>query len=115
MRAVERTSPIGLDLSVDGLGRYGRDAEETVYFCVLETLERARMSGASGVRVAVDVADADLVVHLDICECAPDLDLTSVTDRIDASGGTTTIERGPHREIVITSTLPVCETMLEPA
>ena len=115
LRAVERTSPIRLGLSVDGLGRYGRDAEATVYFCVLETVERARMSGASGVRVAVVVSGTDLVVHLDVDDCTPELDLTSVTDRIDAYGGTTTVVREPCGETVITATLPVSETMLEPA
>jgi signal transduction histidine kinase len=115
LRAVERTSPIGLDLSVEAVGRYGREVEGTAYFCVLETLERARMSGASGVHVAVVASGADLVVQLDVSDCISDLDLTSVTDRIDAYGGTTTIERGPGGEIVITSTLPVSETALEPA
>ena len=115
LRAVERTSPIRLGLSVDGLGRYGRDAEATVYFCVLETVERARMSGASGVRVAVVVSGTDLVVHLGVDDCTPELDLTSVTDRIDAYGGTTTVVREPCGETVITATLPVSETMLEPA
>jgi signal transduction histidine kinase len=115
LRAVERTSPIGLDLSVDGVGRYGRDAEATVYFCVLETLERARMSGASDVRVAIVASGADLLVQLDVGDCTPEPELTSVTDRIDAYGGTTAVERGSHGGIVITSTLPVSETMLEPA
>ena len=115
LRAVERTSPIRLDLSIDELGRYGRDAEATVYFCVLETVERARMSGASGVRLAVVASAADLVVQLDVSDRIADLDLTSVTDRIDAYGGTTTVERGAHGETVITSTLPVSETTLEPA
>ena len=114
LRAVERTSPIRLGLSVDGLGRYGRDAEATVYFCVLETVERARMSGASGVSVAVEGPDAELVVQFVIDNTSSELDLTSVTDRIDAYGGTTTLERGLDGETVITTVLPASEIVLEP-
>ncbi len=115
LRAVERVSPIGLTVSADGLGRYGREAEEAVYFCVLETVERARMSGASAVTAAVAASVTDLVVRLDIGGCTTALDLTSVTDRIDAAGGTFTVEQRPGGKTMITSTLPVIETVLEPA
>ena len=103
LRAVERTSPIDLTVSADGLGRYGRESEETVYFCVLETVERARMSGASAASAAVVASGADLVVSLDVGGSTTDLDLTSVTDRIDAAGGTFTVEERLGGETRITS------------
>lgn len=115
LRAVERMSPIDLSVSADGLGRYGRTAEEAAYFCVLETVERARMSGASAASASVVASGADLVVSLDIGGCTTALDLTSVTDRIDAAGGTTTLEARPGGETRITGILPVSETVLEPA
>ena len=115
LRAVERMSPIGLTVSADGLGRFGRTAEESVYFCVLETVERARMAGASAASAAVEASGNDLVVSLDIEGCNTALDLTSITDRIDAAGGTTTLEARPGGETRITSTVPVGETALEPA
>jgi signal transduction histidine kinase len=115
LRAVERMSPIDLVVSADGLGRYGREAEETVYFCVLETVERARMSGASAAAATVAASGADLVVSLDVDGCTTELDLTSVTDRIDAAGGTTTVEEGSGGATRITSILPATETALEPA
>ncbi len=115
LRAVERMSPVDLSISTDGVGRYGRKSEETVYFCVLETVERARMSGATAVRAAVAASGADLVVSLDIDGCTTALDLTSVTDRIDAAGGTTTVEERSSGQTGITSILPVSETMFEPA
>ena len=115
LRAVERTSPIRLDLSIDELGRYGRDAEATVYFCVLETVERARMAGASGARVAIAAPAGELVLRLDIDDRIPALDLTTVTDHVDAYGGTITAERGPSGETVITTVLPANEIAMEPA
>jgi len=115
LRAVERMSPIGPTVSAAGLGRFGREAEETVYFCVLETVERARMSGASAASAAVVASGADLVVSLDIAGCTTALDLTSVIDRIDAGGGTFTVEERPGGETRVTSTVPVSETVLEPA
>jgi signal transduction histidine kinase len=115
LRAVERTSPIGLDLSVEAVGRYGREVEGTAYFCVLETLERARMAGASGARVAIAAPAGELVLRLDIDDRIPALDLTTVTDRVDAYGGTITAERGPSGETVITTVLPANEIAMEPA
>lgn len=115
LRAVERMSPIGLSVSADGLGRYGREAEETVYFCVLETVERAWMSGASGMRVNVTASGDDLVVSLDIDGRAIALELTSVADRIDAAGGLLTVENRPDGMTRITSALPVGTNELESA
>jgi signal transduction histidine kinase len=108
-------SPIDLTLTADGLGRYGREAEETVYFCVLETVERARMSGAAAASATVAASGARLVVSLDIDGCTTALDLTSVADRIDAAGGTFTVEERSGGATRITSILPVTETVLEPA
>jgi signal transduction histidine kinase len=114
LRAVERTSVIDLSVSADGLGRFGREAEETVYFCVLETLERARMSGASAASATVEASRTDLVLSLDVDGCTTAPDLTSVTDRIDAAGGTFTVEERPGGETRIMSTVPVSEPVLEP-
>ena len=46
LRAVERSSAIPLAIDASGLVRYARPVEETMYFCVLEILEKARRSGA---------------------------------------------------------------------
>lgn len=114
LRPVDRAST-SVEISADGVGRYGRETEETVYFCVLETLERARMAGASGVRVVVEGSGGELVVQFDIAGGVPDLDLTTVIDRIDAYGGSTTVERGPVGRTAITTVLPANEIAMEPA
>jgi signal transduction histidine kinase len=113
LRAVERASPIALSVIASGLARYDRQAEETIYFCVLETIEQARMSGASGVHVTVAEAGADLVLSIDVDGRSTELDLTSVTDRIDAAGGRISIDERSGGATWITSVLPVSTTVLE--
>jgi signal transduction histidine kinase len=41
LRAVANRSPLDVDLVTDGIGRYGRDVEAAIYFCVLEALQNA--------------------------------------------------------------------------
>ena len=115
LRAVERTSPIPLTVTAAGLARYDRQAEQTVYFCVLETIERARMSGASAARAEVTPTGADLVVSIDVDRPAIDIELTSVADRIDAAGGTMTVEDRPGGSTLVTSVVPANATVLESA
>lgn len=88
LRATERTSSIAIDLNAEDLARYGRSIEETAYFCVTETLERAHMSGATGARVALAGQNGDLITEIDVPHLETALDLGAVADRIDAAGGT---------------------------
>ena len=92
LRAVERTAHIPLAVDADGLDRYPRPIEETVYFSVLETAERARMSGATGMTVRLTGLDDELVMEVDV-QPASDLDVTVVFDRVDAAGGTLSVDR----------------------
>jgi signal transduction histidine kinase len=41
LRAVANRSPLHVDLDTEGIGRYGRDVEAALYFCVLEALQNA--------------------------------------------------------------------------
>ena len=92
LRAVERTAHIPLAVDADGLDRYPRPIEETVYFSVLETAERARMYGATGMTVRLTGLDDELVMEVD-AQRASDLDVTVVFDRVDAAGGTLSVDR----------------------
>ena len=92
LRAMERSSSIPLALETTGLARYARPVEETTYFCVLETVQRARMSGANRVQVALAQRNGDLVIELDLDGSTDGLDLTAVVDRLEAADGTFWIE-----------------------
>lgn len=107
LRAVERSSSIPLELDVAGLERYARPTEETVYFCVLETLEKARMSGATSAQIVVTGRNGDLVTEIGLRSMVTELDLRAVADRLDAAGGTLAIEDQPERGRCVVSSLPV--------
>ncbi len=106
LRAFERSSSIPVTLDLAGLGRYRRAVEETVYFCVLETLERARMSGATDARVGVASRNGDLVTAVDLDRVEADLDLTAVSDRLDAAGGTFSLDPSVGRGSRVTGSVP---------
>lgn len=107
LRAVERTSALPVELVVADLERYARPAEETAYFCVIETLEKARMSGAASARVDLATRNGDLVTEIGLGRIETDLDLRAVADRIDAAGGTLTVEDQADRGRFMISSLPV--------
>jgi signal transduction histidine kinase len=114
LRAIDRTSS---DLSIEtiSVGRYTRQVEETVYFCMLEAVGRVRMSGAESIRADLRDGDGELVVQIDHDGRVTDADLTEVSDRVDAFGGTTRTETMSGGLSRITTRLPVTETALEPA
>lgn len=115
LRAVERTSHLPIDLNVSDLERYGRATEETVYFCVTETLERARMSGATTAQVGLVGQNGDLIARIDLDASVAELDLTSVADRLDAAGGALVIDHGSDGRSHIVGSLPVHTTKEAPA
>ena len=96
LRALERTSPVPFSVAASDLGRYGRQSEQTAYFCVLETIDRARVVGASAVRATVAEAESGggLAASIDIEGVDADVDLASVSERIEAVGGSSTVEAG---------------------
>jgi signal transduction histidine kinase len=107
LRAVGRTSALPIELNAVDIDRYARSTEETAYFCVTETLERARMSGARSARVAVAGRSGDLITSIDLGSLDTELDLRAVADRLDAAGGSMTIEDQPERGRCVVSSLPV--------
>ncbi len=107
LRAVGRTSALPIELNAVDIDRYARSTEETAYFCVTETLERARMSGATSARVAVAGRNGDLITSIDLGSLDTELDLRAVADRLDAAGGSLMIEDEPDRGRCVVSSLPV--------
>jgi signal transduction histidine kinase len=110
LQAQARRAPFPVDLNVDGLGRYGRDTEATVYFCVSEALQNAAKY-ASASAVEVSLAQSNEVVRFEILDDGVGFDpakagaqgsgLTNMTDRVDALGGELAIESAPGRTRLI--------------
>ena len=103
-----------LAIATSGLSRYPRPIEETTYFCVLDLVERARMTGASGAHIDVAGRNGDLVIEFDVTD-GDEMDLTAVSDRVDAAGGTLLVEVQPNGNRRITTRLPVADLEVTPA
>ncbi|MDH5372666.1 MAG: histidine kinase, partial [Acidimicrobiia bacterium] len=83
--AVRRTFPIPIDLDTVDLERYERSVEESLYFCVLETITRVVDGGAT--RVSVSLTGSADAVEFRVGHDGAVGDLVAVEDRIDAFGG----------------------------
>ena len=114
LRAVERTSSMPLVIEASGLARYPRSIEETMYFCVIDLVERTRMTGASGAHVCVAARNGDLAIDIDVTDGATGADFTAVSDRVDAAGGTLLVEERPEGGRRITTSLPVADLEVAP-
>lgn len=114
--AVDRL-PIAVDVAAEGVGRYPKDVEATVYFCVLEALHNVvTFSGASSAQVML--ADDEKGLRFEVRDAGSGFDpervdfgsgLQNIRDRLDAAGGTFSIASSPGRGTVIGGTLPVRE------
>jgi len=113
LRAVERTSSYPVVIETSDLGRYPRVMEETAYFCVLESLQRVRMAGATRAHVELASRNGDLRIEVGVEDDVAGVDLTFVSDRIDAIGGHMGVDERLGGAIRITNTLPVAATTLE--
>ncbi len=88
-------SPIPVTLHASGLGRYGREIEGAVYFCILEALQNAaRYAEATSVHVRLEPQDE--LLSFDVTDDGVGFDperttrgsgLRGMADRLDTFGG----------------------------
>lgn len=114
LKARSRKASIPVSIEANGLGRYRRDIEAAVYFCVLEGLQNAvKYSHADDVVVRLSQTDASLL--FEVADSGDGFDptvngkgrgLTNMTDRLDALGGNLTIQSTPGTGTTITGTVP---------
>ena len=98
--------------------RYPRELEATAYFCALEALRNAvKHANATHAHVELNGTAADLVVTVTDDGNGFDPDtvthgdgLTHMADRVDATGGTLSIDSTPGHGTTITLNLPTQET-----
>jgi signal transduction histidine kinase len=98
-----------------GLGRYERNAEATVYFCVIEAVHNAAAhAGASSILVMLDERDG--LVAFEVRDDGQGFDpgatpmgtgLVTMTDRLDAMGGRLVVASTPGHGTVIRGELPI--------
>lgn len=107
--------PMAVDVAAHGVGRYSKELEATVYFCVLEALHNVvKFSKAVSAQVTLhadaeslyfEVRDAGL--GFDPSDVTAGTGLLNMTDRMEAAGGTLTIESSPGGGTVVGGVIPV--------
>jgi len=102
----------------DGVGRYGRDVEATVYFCALEALNNvAKYANASSVTIELDERDGMLELRVvddgegfDRGDTSYGTGLQGMADRLDAVGGSLTISSRPGEGTTVSGRVPLVGT-----
>ena len=98
----------------DGLGRYPREVEAAVYFCVLEALQNVqKYAGASRATIRLTSRDGELAfeveddgVGFDPAATRRGSGLANIADRLDALGGGLEISSAPGRGTRLTGAVP---------
>ena len=115
LEAQGRRSPIPVELSTDGAGRYRPDLEAAIYFCCLEALQNAaKYSGASRVHIQLSQQNGELAFAVkddgrgyDAARVKPGAGVQNMMDRIEALGGQLEIKSAVGAGTVVTGRVPV--------
>jgi signal transduction histidine kinase len=115
LAAQVRRAPVPVSLQTGSVRRHSPQIEATVYFCVLEALRNAvTHADASEIDITVEEQDGRLTVRVADDGCGfdpatrePGLGLTNMADRIDALGGSLTVESRVGDGTRITGSIPV--------
>ncbi|TVR33489.1 MAG: hypothetical protein EA388_10885 [Nitriliruptor sp.] len=114
--------PIHVSIRADGVQRYSRDVEATIYFCVVEALGNTlRHADATFVEITLEDRNGHLGFSLTDDGCGFErgtspggLGLRNMADRIEALGGSLTVTAAPGAGVridgVLPSTAPVAMT-----
>ena len=114
LRAQAAKAPLPVTIHANDLGRYPQDTEAAVYFCCLEALQNtAKYAGATHATITLtqhhgtlEFTVADDGVGFDPDTAPPGSGLQNMADRLDAHGGTLTIDSAPGAGTAITGRLP---------
>ena len=117
LRAQVGRAPLPVMVEADGIGRYPRDAEAAVYFCILEALQNtAKYARASRAAVALSCPGSNLEFTVtddgagfDTATASHGTGLQGMADRLAAAGGTLRISSTPGLGTTISGRLPVSE------
>ena len=115
LRAQAGRAPLPVQVETDGIGRYPRDAEAAVYFCILEALQNtAKYARASQAAVALSCPGSQLEFTVtddgtgfDTATASHGTGLQGMADRLAAAGGTLRISSAPGLGTTISGRLPV--------
>jgi signal transduction histidine kinase len=115
LEAQARKAAVPTTVTSEGVGRYDQAVESAIYFCSLEALNNvAKYAGASSAAIALAQEDGHLrfSVHddgagFDTTTTSYGTGLQGMADRLDAIGGSITVDSAPGNGTVVTGTVPV--------
>ena len=110
-----RRAPLPVTLAPDGVGRYGRDVEATVYFCALEALNNvAKYANAS--TTTIELAEREGMLDFRVVDDGAGFDPTATSygtglqgmaDRLDAVGGSLSVTSAVGSGTAVAGRVPV--------
>ncbi len=108
-----RRAPIPVTMTADGIDRYPREIESTIYFCVLEAL-RNTVRHADATSATIDLTQPNGSVIFEVTDDGRGFDpssglgagLTAISDRVDALTGTFMVYSESGRGTRIVGSLP---------
>jgi signal transduction histidine kinase len=115
LRAVAARSPLDVETSAGGLGRFSPEIEAAVYFCCLEALQNAAKH-APGARVVVRVWEEEGGLLFTVSDDGPGSDPTAahaghgfmnMSDRLGAIGGSVRWDSQPGAGSVVRGSIPL--------
>ncbi|MEO9181494.1 MAG: histidine kinase, partial [Acidimicrobiales bacterium] len=115
LRAVTNRSPLDIELSTGGIGRYGGDVEAAVYFCCLEALQNAGKHAQSA-HLVVRVWEESGSLLFEVRDDGPGFDVrtaqrghgyVNMMDRLGAIGGAVRWESEIGHGTAIRGSLPL--------
>jgi len=115
LKAQAGRAPLPVVIDTDGIGRYPREAEAAVYFCILEALQNvAKYARASLATVALSCPGGHLEFSItdngagfDPAIARHGTGLQGMTDRLAAIGGTLQLRSAPGLGTTVSGKLPV--------
>jgi signal transduction histidine kinase len=110
-----RKATVSVVVRADDVGRYPREVEATVYFCVLEALQNAsKYSGASSVDIGLVASDGWLSFEIaddgrgfDPTTTPRGTGLQNISDRLEAHGGALELDAVPGSGTRLAGRIPV--------
>lgn len=119
LKSSARGFPVPISVRARGIGRYGREVEIAVYFCCLEAIQNIAKhagGGAEGVvrlwddqqRLCFEVRDSGR--GFDRTRANPGRGLTNMRDRIEAVGGTMTVDSREGHGTSVRGSVPASQS-----
>lgn len=108
-------APVATEVDAERVGRYPAEVEATVYFCCLEALQNVGKYAAANratIRLREDAGNLVFTVTDDGCgfqvgSVAKGAGMQNMADRLDAVGGSLSVESEPGEGTAVTGRIPV--------